>query len=89
MTAGEYLRMLQERRRLHLQRLAELAGSQKDVAKQARMDQSQFSNILSGRLPFTEYRARRVEQFLGLRYGLLDLGNLDSECIDMTAWKAR
>jgi len=72
MTAGEYLRMLQDRRRFHLRRFAEQVGSQKYLAKQAGMDESQISNILGGRLPFTEYRARKVEQFLSLAFGYLD-----------------
>lgn len=72
MTAGEYMEMLQNRRRYHLRRLVAGAESQGDLAKRAGMHQEQVSKILAGRMPFTEFRARKVEQFLGLAFGLLD-----------------
>lgn len=73
MTAGQYLALLQERRRANLQRLVDGAESQGKAAAQMGMDRCQLSNMLSGRLTVSEFRARKAEQFLGLGYGALDL----------------
>lgn len=77
MTAGEYLRMLEDRRRYHLRRIIEQSGSQREAAKRSGMDAAQLSNIMAGRLAFTEYRARRIEQFNGLALGSMDLAVAD------------
>ena len=73
MTAGEYLRVLQDRRRANLKRLVDKTESQTELARQMSIDRPQLSSMLSGRLTISEFRARKVEQFLGLGYGALDL----------------
>ena len=59
MTAGEFIRMIQDRRRYHLRRLVEQFGSQHELAEKARMKQSQISSILAGQMAMSEMRARR------------------------------
>lgn len=73
MTAGEYLAMIEARRLENLRRLVERAGSQTAAAEIIGMEKHQLCNTLAGRLPLTEYRARRIEQMAGLGFGALDL----------------
>lgn len=72
LTASQYLELVQDLRRQNLERITTKIGSQVEAARQMGMDKCQLSNILGGRLAVSEYRARRVEQFLGLEFGALD-----------------
>lgn len=73
MTAGEYMQILQDRRRNHLKRLAEQSGSQSNLARQMSIDPHQLCKMIGGTLTISEFRARKAEQFLGIGYGALDL----------------
>lgn len=72
MSAGEYLRMLQDRRRFHLRRLFGDEESQKAFAQRLGLNHSYFSGLMAGHRPFSEKRARLIEQDFGLPFGSLD-----------------
>jgi len=72
MTVETYLEMLQARRRYHLRRLFREDESQKDFAKRLGVNRHYFCALLSGLRPFSEKRARAIEEACGLAFGFLD-----------------
>lgn len=74
MTAGQYLEILQERRRKNLHSLLQrIQTSQIDMAGQTGIDKTHICGLATGKRPFTEYMARRIEQYAGIGFGYLDL----------------
>ena len=73
-TAGQYMLTLQSRRRENLARLASKEQSQAAFARKAHMGKDHINTLIRGKRSFTEVTARRIEQFLGLPFGTLDLG---------------
>jgi len=72
MTVETYLEMLQARRRYHLRRLSGEDESQKAFAKRLGLNHCYFCGLLAGIRPFSEKRARMVEEACGLAFGFLD-----------------
>ncbi len=74
MTAGQYLNLLQERRRKNLGLLlSKIRFSELDMSNTSGIDKTHMSGLVTGKRPFTEYMARRIEQSAGLGFGYLDL----------------
>lgn len=74
MTAGQYLREIQERRRKNLKLLlSKIRFREIDMAGSTGIDKTHISGLVNGKRPFTEYMARRIEQCAGLGFGYLDL----------------
>lgn len=72
MTANDYLRMIQDRRRFHLRKLVAKLGSQIAVEMAAGMRKGHISQYLLGKRRITEDSARRIEQHNGLALGSMD-----------------
>lgn len=72
MTANDYLRMIQDRRRSNLLSLVAKLGSQIAVEAAAGMRRGHISQYLLGKRRITEDSARRIEHSHGLPLGSLD-----------------
>lgn len=75
MTASEYLSQIQANRRAMLDHIVRAAGRpQKAIADKIGVTRQQLVGLLSGRYDVCEYRARLIEQKLGMEFGTLDKG---------------
>ena len=74
MTASEYLQQIQANRRTMLYQIVKAAGRpQKAIADKIGVTRQQLTGLLSGKYDVCEYRARLIEQKLGMEWGTMDL----------------